>query len=120
MIPPGFWPASGPEFHSMKRLVSHESLAHVGHLRNVLEQSGIACVVRNEQLSGGLGEIPFLECLPELWVLRDEDLARAQVLIRDMENAEARRGPWRCRRCGESNEGQFAACWQCGAADESG
>ena len=104
----------------MKRLISHESLAHVGHLRNLLEHSGIACVVRNEQLSGGLGEIPFLECLPELWVLRDEDLAKAQALIGDMDTADASRGPWRCRRCGESNEGQFAACWQCGAADESG
>ena len=48
------------------------------------------------------------------------DLARAQALIRDMEHIEAPRGPWRCRRCGQSNEGQFAACWQCGEADESG
>ena len=101
----------------MKRLASHESLAHVGHLRNLLEQSGIACVVRNEQLSGGLGEIPFLECLPELWVLKDGDLARARALLSEMERTEAPRGPWRCRRCGEGNEGQFAACWRCGAAD---
>ena len=104
----------------MKRLISHESLAHVGHVRNLLEQSGIACLVKNEQLSGGLGEIPFLECLPELWVVRDGDLARAQALIRDMEQTAAPRGPWNCRKCGEGNEGQFAACWQCGAADESG
>jgi hypothetical protein len=23
---------------------------------------------------------------------------------------------WRCKRCGEQNEGQFAACWNCGGA----
>ena len=83
----------------MKRLSrghSHESLAHVGHVRNLLEQSGIDCIVKNEQLSGGLGEIPFLECLPELWVLRDADLRRAQAFGGAV----------------EAIEGQFAACWQ--------
>ncbi len=104
----------------MKRLISHESLAHVSHVRNLLEQSGIACLVKNEQLSGGLGEIPFLECLPELWVLQDSDLPRAEALIQRLEQTEPPRGPWRCRRCGESNEGQFAACWRCEAADEAG
>ena len=58
----------------MKRLITHESLAHIGHLKNLLEHSGIVCVIRNDQLSGGLGEIPFLECLPELWVVRAQDL----------------------------------------------
>ena len=57
----------------MKRLTAHESLAHIGHLKNLLEQSGIACIIKNDQLSGGLGEIPFLDCLPELWVLQDEE-----------------------------------------------
>ena len=87
----------------MKRLVTHESLAYVGHLKNLLEQSAITCFIRNDQLSGGLGEIPFLDCLPELWVTRDEDLAECEE--------------WRCTLCGESNEGQFALCWQCGGAD---
>ena len=65
----------------MKRLITHESLAHIGHLKNLLEHSGIVCVIRNDQLSGGLGEIPFLECLPELWVVRDQDLPRAEALL---------------------------------------
>lgn len=101
----------------MKRLITHESLAHVGHLKNVLEQSGIACVIRNDQLSGGLGEIPFLDCLPELWVLRDQDLARAEALLEAAARAPEQRGDWRCRACNEVNEGQFAVCWQCGAPD---
>ena len=104
----------------MKRLIAHESLAHVGHVRNLLEQSGIACLIKNEQLSGGLGEIPFLECLPELWVLQDEDLPRARALIEALEQPGANRGDWRCRRCGESHEGQFTVCWHCGATDERG
>jgi len=103
----------------MKRLIAHESLAHVGHLKNLLEQSGIACLIRNDQLSGGLGEIPFLDCLPELWVVRGEDLARAEALLEAIESTPAERKDWRCSQCGETNEGQFAVCWQCGVPDGS-
>jgi hypothetical protein len=101
----------------VRRLASHESLAHLGHLKNVLEQSGIACLIKNEQLSGALGEIPFLECLPELWVLRDADLAEAEALIASLARTPLG-AAWTCAACGESNEGQFAICWNCGAPDE--
>jgi hypothetical protein len=104
----------------MKRLTTHDSLAYVGLLKNVLEQSGIACVIRNDLLSGGVGEIPFLECLPELWVLEDKDLARAATLLKNFEEPSGRTAQWCCAACGERNEGQFAVCWQCGAADTHG
>jgi hypothetical protein len=106
----------------MKRVFTAQSLAELGHLRNLLEQAGIACLIKNEQLAGGLGEIPFLECLPELWVVFDDEEANAAALIRDAQatsvSADAR--PWACRECGASNEAQFAACWQCGAGDTAG
>ena len=104
----------------MKRLTTHDSLAYVGLLKNVLEQSGIVCVIRNDLLSGGVGEIPFLECLPELWVLEDKDLARAATLLKNFEEPAGRTAQWCCAACGERNEGQFAVCWQCGAADTHG
>jgi hypothetical protein len=100
----------------MKRVYSSELLAEVGHFRNLLEQAGIACFIRNEQLSGAMGEIPFLECLPELWVLRDDELPRAKRLI-DQQREPVSAPDWRCPSCGERNEGQFAACWRCGAED---
>lgn len=102
----------------MKRVASHESLAYLGHLKNVLEQSGIACLLRNEQLSGALGEIPFLECLPELWVVRDEQLPAAESLLKELRESAASAPAWRCPGCAELNEGQFAACWNCGRPDE--
>jgi hypothetical protein len=101
----------------MKRVYWSESLPEVGHVRNLLLQAGIACVVRNEQLSGGLGEIPFLECLPELWVLDDADAPRARQLI-DRQQESASAATWQCADCGNANEGQFAACWNCGAMDQ--
>jgi len=102
----------------VKRVASHESLAHLGHLKNVLEQSGITCLLRNEQLSGALGEIPFLECLPELWIVHDDQLGAAESLLEELGRAGAAAPAWRCEACGESNEGQFAACWSCGRADD--
>ena len=98
----------------MKRLLAHESLAYVGHVKNILEQSGIDCIIKNDQLSGGLGEIPFLDCLPELWVVRDDELAKARSLVESSNAPATERKSWQCRHCGEANEGQFAACWHCG------
>lgn len=101
----------------MKRLATSESLAEIGHLRNVLEQAGIACVIRNEQLSGALGEIPFLDCLPELWVLDERQIDAAQGIIDELRSTDSPAEAWRCAHCGEANEGQFAQCWQCGHRD---
>jgi hypothetical protein len=107
----------------VKRIFTGDSLAEVGHLRNLLEQHGIACFIKNEQLSGALGEVPFLECLPELWVLDDADQAAAETRVREFHRHDVAEGagePWHCGRCGEDNEAQFAACWHCGRPDDRG
>jgi hypothetical protein len=106
----------------VKRVLTAESLAEIGHLKNLLEQAGIACLIKNEQLAGGLGDIPFLECQPELWVVFDEEEADAAALVREAQATSVSAGApaWRCRQCGASNEAQFAACWQCGAGDAAG
>lgn len=82
-------------------------------LRELLEGEGIACLIRNEQLYVALGEIPLVECYPELWVVDDEVYPRAQRLLENWLREEAAE-PWTCRRCGETHEGQFGACWRCG------
>ena len=103
----------------MKRLASHESLAYLGHLRNVLEQADIACTIKNEHLAGALGDLPVYSCMPELWVVRDEQVARAERLLAELATAQPAGPAWTCRGCGEVNESQFGVCWQCGRADES-
>jgi hypothetical protein len=101
----------------VKRLATSESLAEIGHLRNVLEQAGIRCMIKNEQLSGALGEIPFLDCLPELWLLDEAQLDEARGMIEELRSLGPTQSSWRCPRCDETNEGQFASCWQCGQID---
>lgn len=103
----------------MKRVYSSELLAEAGHVKTVLEQSGIPAFVKNEQLSGAIGEVPFLECMPEVWVYNDGDAERAGRIVAELSSAATvEAAPWQCKACGETNEGQFAACWSCGAGDE--
>lgn len=84
----------------------------------MLEAAGIACFVRNEGLTSVLGEIPFVECWPELWVVRNGEALRARGLIEAARGAATTPGPdWVCERCGERVEGQFDACWHCAAPE---
>ena len=76
---------------------------------------GIVCLVRNDELSTALGEIPFVECYPELWVVDDEVYPRAPVLLDQwLSDMVPREETWQCVRCGEILEGQLESCWQCG------
>jgi len=84
-------------------------------LKELLEGEGIACLLRNEELFAAMGEIPFLECYPELWVVDEEVYPRARLLLDGWLQADQRgQPPWVCPGCGERLEGQFGACWKCG------
>ena len=102
----------------MKKVTSADSLVTINHYKNILTSEGIAAFIRNEHLGGILGEMPFREVWPELWVENDLDYDRALQLI-DSDNIihESPASPWRCRICEVENEGQFSACWKCGAAE---
>jgi len=99
----------------MKKLTSADSLITINHFKNLLESEGIPCQIRNEHLGSIMGEMPFVETWPELWVVNDLDFDRATQLITAVD-AESPGKSWRCRKCGEENEGQFAACWNCGTS----
>ena len=75
----------------MRKVHTAESIIEIAHLRNVLESAGIACEVRNDRLGGVVGEIPFVECWPELWVRRPGDVLRARGLIDEALAARRRR-----------------------------
>lgn len=105
----------------MKRVWSGATLPDTTHFKNLLEQAGIGCTIKNRHLGGGLGDLPLFDCSPELWVLRDEHEARAAALLREVVRPGRRDPfalPWRCRHCTADNEAQFAACWRCGKSDD--
>lgn len=96
----------------MRKIHTAESLIEIAHLRNVLQSAGIPCQIRNDRLMGALGEIPFVDCWPELWLEDERDALAAKGLI-DGELRPSLREPWICQHCGESIEGQFSDCWRC-------
>jgi rubrerythrin len=98
----------------MKKLTSADSTITINHFRNLLAAEGIRTQIRNEHLGSIMGEMPFVETWPELWVVNDLDFDRAKQLIESVEN-ESPLAAWRCTKCGEENEGQFGACWNCEA-----
>jgi hypothetical protein len=104
----------------LRKVHTSESSVEIAHLRNVLESAGIACVVRNDRLGGVVGEIPFLECWPELWIVETGHWLKARSLLEEVSHAKPAADAWQCPRCGETIEGQFALCWSCGAAHAAG
>lgn len=99
----------------MKKVTSCDSIVTINHYKNLLESEGIPAFLRNEHLGSIMGEVPFQEVWPELWVKNDLDLDRARQLIDTARiHEESPTTPWRCSNCKAENEGQFAACWQCG------
>jgi Putative prokaryotic signal transducing protein len=104
----------------MKRLHSAKDPLMIGHLKNVLAAVGIKCVARNVDLISAAGELPPVECWPELWVVDDEKFGRAKsVLKKTLAPLHSVKKPWACVGCGETIEGQFSECWNCGR-DRSG
>lgn len=104
----------------MRKLYSAESIILVAHLRNVLEAAGISATIRNDRLAGALGEIPFTECWPELWIQHSGDALRAQAIIAEELRRPATNGSWTCGRCGEVLGNQFSDCWRCASEIEVG
>lgn len=101
----------------MKKVFTHENRLIVFHLKNLLEEQGITCRVKNEFASGGVGDLSPFETWPELWV--DDDVAEwaAQVVGRHLQ-AEREGEPWRCKFCGEHNDSHFEVCWNCSQGRE--
>ena len=99
----------------MKKVYSNQDYLLLNHLKNVLETYGIDCIIKNMYLAGAAGELPPIECWPELWVVDDSRYAEAlTVLNRNRATLESIKEPWKCGRCEEDIEGQFSECWNCG------
>jgi hypothetical protein len=95
----------------LKRVFSSYNQTAVYHARNLLEAEGIESMVRNATLSSAMGELPPAECQAELWVLDENDAARAEAVLQRRVS-----GPdWTCAGCGEVSGPQFTHCWRCGA-----
>jgi len=102
------------------------NFSRVGQMQSLLDSQGIKTFLKNEFGSSVVGELPFVEVIPQLYILEEKDLARAMDLLRleqpvarADENGADENGAgenWICPECRAEVEGNFSRCWCCGAA----
>jgi hypothetical protein len=76
-----------------------------------LAASGVIALVHTD--NGG-GMRPDLDLTLGVQLLVPLDAAEVALQILDAPDEDAGGPAWKCGFCGESNEPQFDACWQCG------
>jgi len=86
----------------------------VGHYQSVLESNDIATFMKNQFGTSGAGELPFVEVIPQLWILNEADAERAKALIDELsDDANLPSGAWDCPACNTPQEAAFTHCWKC-------
>jgi len=100
----------------MLRLYQAADLQEAHLLLHQLAAEGIDARLFNQYAQGGLGDIPFPNAYPEIWLLNERDLARARMVIYSFERRPEVEGHVTCPHCGEDNPANFETCWHCGAS----
>ena len=79
-----------------------------------LNQAGIRAHVFNQHASSIVGDVPPDVAQPQVWLERECDRERADVVLRSIEADAGAAPPQRCAACGEESPGNFDLCWNCG------
>ena len=85
---------------------------------DMLCSAGIAASVQRAYAGSIAGEIPPDQALPEIWLHDDAQKAPAEALMHELRHLPDRH--WLCAGCGESVDGPFEQCWNCGALRAAG
>lgn len=97
----------------MKRVHIAPTLLDAQLVVDALSSVGITCRILNANAAGALGEVPFLQAQPEVWVEDDARENQAREILTDFLNTKPG-AEMICPQCGEHNPGNFLSCWQCG------
>lgn len=99
----------------MKKVYASEDRLMAGHIKNLLESNDMNCIMKNEHITCGAGEIPLNECWPEIWITDDSQYEVAKKIVKNALHGKAESGPsWKCPTCEEEHDHQFTECWSCG------
>jgi hypothetical protein len=85
-------------------------------LADRLKQVGIRAHIFNQYASSIVGEVPPDVAQPQVWLEREADRERAEIVLREIEAAGTKKGSLLCRACGEESPANFDLCWNCGAS----
>ena len=79
-----------------------------------LNQAGIRAHVFNQYASSIVGDVPPDVAQPQVWLEREGDRERAEILLARLTEDAARSGTAHCAACGEDSPANFDLCWNCG------
>ena len=99
----------------MKRVHIAPTLLDAQLAVDTLSSLGIVTHIFNANAAGALGEVPFMQAQPEVWVDDDTQALRARAILADCLNMKPGQEKT-CPHCGERNPGNFLSCWHCGGA----
>lgn len=103
----------------MRKILENVDSVRIGQLQAMLESDGIESFVKNLNQSSLMGEIPFAEVYPELWIMNDGDHEKALRLIDIYKNAAPQQAAdWICPSCKSEVPKEIGECWNCGTAPE--
>ena len=90
--------------------------SRVGQMQSLLESNGIKTYLKNQYGSSVMGEVPFIEVIPQLFIIEEKDLVRTKELLLLDLPVESPSADWDCAQCGTRLEGNFDRCWNCGTS----
>ncbi len=102
----------------MIKVFENFDFSRVGQMQSLLESHDIKTFLKNQYGSSVMGEVPFVEVVPELYILEEKDLARAKQLLELDLPVDEPDEDWVCAGCGVEVEGTFARCWKCDTAKD--
>ena len=99
----------------MKKVFEDFDVMLVGYYQSILEARGIETFLKNQFSTSGAGELPFVEVIPQIWVLDEGAAERAKKLIAELQESgdDKATTSWQCPKCGEPQEAAFTNCWKC-------
>jgi len=98
----------------MKTVFESNQVLFLHHIKNILENHGIAAIVSGDFDAGIVSG-----CISQsgkVSVVVDEDEAKAKEIISSTFSPDepSSKENWTCSRCREVIEPQFDECWKCG------
>ena len=100
----------------MVRLYLPDNHVEAQLLLDLLLSANIDVVLKGGFLTGAAGELPPSDVL-SLWLLEPAQQHEAEKILADFEARKSFTAKTQeCESCGETVEGNFDCCWNCGAA----
>ena len=104
----------------MIKVYENFDFSRVGQMQSLLEAHGIETFIKNQYGSSVMGEVPFVEVVPQLFILKKGELARAKEILQLDLPSDEPLDDWVCPECGVDVEGNFGSCWKCGMGRAEG